>query len=233
MIRLVSIFTIVLSIVLFPPAVAAFISQNALPGETLYSVKRQLENGALLLASVHPVSRAWFGVVYSQRRFYESTSLIARGDSTQARQSLEELVSQTNQAASEIQNIQALALRQNLAQRLSSSINEYNKGLEIVKQQITPTSPTTQSRPSPSPESSRDSENTQDTHESTDLERELEEAQKELEEIQKELDRIQSKEQTDQEPDLGSLFLEIERVDLEGFGFTLEQSINLYEKALP
>ena len=60
MIRLLSIITLILSIVLFPPASLALISNNAVPGDSIYPIKRFLEDGIYAVASITPGTKAWF-----------------------------------------------------------------------------------------------------------------------------------------------------------------------------
>ncbi|MBI3485624.1 hypothetical protein HY025_01620 [Candidatus Daviesbacteria bacterium] len=57
MVKLLATFILILTIMLFPPATLAYISQNSLPGDRLYPVKRGLEDGVLWLASISLFSK--------------------------------------------------------------------------------------------------------------------------------------------------------------------------------
>lgn len=137
MIKVISLITVILFFILLPPAILALASQDALPGETLYPVKRSLENGILTIASMHPSSRAWFSLGYTNRRFSESKRLINRGEALQVKNSLNDLVTQTTQVAGEIQTIQNQEQKRQLIVELNKSINEYQQGLNQAKQQST------------------------------------------------------------------------------------------------
>ena len=69
MIRLLSILTIILAIILFPPATLAVLSNNAVPGDAAYPIKRTLEDVIYAAASINPTSKAWFSAARSDRRY--------------------------------------------------------------------------------------------------------------------------------------------------------------------
>jgi len=133
-IKFLSILSIILAIVLFPPATLALISNNSVPGETTYPIKRILEDGIVKLASITPVTRAWFSVERSNRRFDETTVLIAKGSSFS--KTLDELVDQTEVAANEVTKVDSPTQKQELLTKLSESIKKYDEGLVKVQQQI-------------------------------------------------------------------------------------------------
>ena len=54
MVRLLSTIVLILAIILFPPAVLALVSNNAVPGDSTYSIKRFLEDGIYTIASLNP-----------------------------------------------------------------------------------------------------------------------------------------------------------------------------------
>lgn len=142
--------TLVLIIVLFPPSVLALISNNAVPGDTTYPIKRKLEDGILLIVSVNPTTRAWFSANRSTRRFDEARILIAQGKQT-AGASLEELVSQTVVAAKEIDQISDPVQKEQLKQQLSQSIAQYSLGLNEIQKQIQSGQPEVVSQVTPLP----------------------------------------------------------------------------------
>ena len=125
----------ILLIVLFPPSVLALISNNAVPGDVTYPIKRKLEDGILLIVSMNPATRAWFSANRSTRRFDEARILIAQGKQT-AGASLEELVSQTAIAAKEIDQVSDPVKKEQLKQQLTQSIEQYNQGLNQIQKQV-------------------------------------------------------------------------------------------------
>lgn len=146
MVKLLSTIILILAIILFPPAALAFVSQNAIPGDSTYPIKRDLENVILKLASVNPVTQAWFSVNVSNRRFEESKALISQGK--QADTTLNELVDQTTIAAQEVNQVPDSSQKQKLNEDLNQSISNY---IVTLSQQETNTTyiaiPTTQSPP--------------------------------------------------------------------------------------
>ncbi len=134
MTKIISITVLVLMIVLFPPAALAFVSQNAIPGDNTYPVKRKLEDIILAIASVNPHTKAMFEVNLSDTRFSESRVLLTEGKD--ASPTLNELVTTANVAASQINQLSDPSQKQQLAAQLSESINKYEQELEQVKTQM-------------------------------------------------------------------------------------------------
>lgn len=134
MIRLLSILTIILAIILFPPAVLAVLSNNAVPGDGTYPIKRSLEDGIYAIASLNPTSKAWFSAARSDRRFKEFSTLLAQGKS--ASNTLNELVIQTDIAAEQIKKIDDPIRKQELISQLSNSIEKYDLGLQKVSEKF-------------------------------------------------------------------------------------------------
>ena len=130
MVKLLSSIVLILAIILFPPAVLALVSNNALPGDSTYPIKRLLEDGIYAVASLNPTSKAWFSAARSDRRFKEFSTLIAQGKS--ASNTLSELVIQTDIAAEEIKKVDDPVKKQQLIVQLSESINKYDQKLDEV-----------------------------------------------------------------------------------------------------
>lgn len=141
MIKLLSILSIILAIILFPPAVLAVLSNNAVPGDGTYPIKRSLEDGIFAIASLNPTSKAWFSAARSDRRFKELSTLLAQGKS--ASNTLNELVTQTEIAATQITQVTNINQKEKLIEQLSQSIIKYDEKL----QQVTPTQPLTTPKP--------------------------------------------------------------------------------------
>jgi len=153
MVKILSTIVLILVVLLFPPAVLAFVSQNAIPGDKTYPIKRGLEEVILKVASVNPTTQAWFSVNVSNRRFDESKALLLAGKD--ANMSLTDLVTSTKVAAAEINNLDTSKKTQ-LAADLSSSIDQYQTSLTAVQTQLSAqvalkTSPTTTYNYSPAP----------------------------------------------------------------------------------
>ena len=130
MTKLLSIISLILAIILFPPATLAVISNNAVPGDATYPIKRGLENVIFAAVSINPTTKAWFSQARSDRRFKELTVLITQGK--QSGETLNELVEQTQVAASQIAQVNDQAQKQKLIQQLSESIEKYDLGLQQV-----------------------------------------------------------------------------------------------------
>lgn len=137
MVKLLSILSIVLAIVLFPPAALAVISNNAVPGDVTYPIKRVLEDGIFAVASLNPVTKAWFAAARSDRRYKEVAVLLTSGKGVS--DTLNELVEQTQIAADQISQVSNETQKQQLVEQLTESIQKYDQGLEkLVPSQKTP-----------------------------------------------------------------------------------------------
>lgn len=148
--RILTILSLSLAVLLFPPAVLAIISQNAIPGDSTYLVKRKLEDGILLFASITPTTKAWFSIERSSRRYKEATTLLSHGDV--ASNTLNELVDQTTIAAKQISQVQNVAKKQELINQLSNSIKQYDQGLSNIQPSaISPIATTPTNPPTPVP----------------------------------------------------------------------------------
>ncbi len=141
MVKLLSTIILGLAVVVFPPATLAFISQNAVPGDSTYSIKRKLEEGILAVVSLNPTTKAWFSINVTSRRFAESKTLIERGQSAEI--TLAELATQTTQATQNIREVQDTGQKVKLATDLHSDIGKYIVELNQVQ--------TSQPAPLPAP----------------------------------------------------------------------------------
>lgn len=134
MFKLLSLLFLVLFILLTPPAVLAYISQDAVPGDITYPIKRKLEDGIVVLASVNPTTKAIFSVDRSGRRYKESSILLAKGQVPV--KTLSELVIQTKQASDEVSQVTNPNEKRRLQQELENSINKYIQGLTDAKKLV-------------------------------------------------------------------------------------------------
>lgn len=140
--KIIQTIALVLMIVLFIPAGLITISGNAVPGDLTYPLKRKLEDAVLFLASFNSYSKAYFAVAQSNRRYEETELLLKAG--TDSSKSLDELVTQTTQAADNIDRIRNSGNRARLFADLSDSIERYDQGLAQAQQQIVRTPVDTQ-----------------------------------------------------------------------------------------
>lgn len=115
-------------IVLLGPTAAVVASQDSIPGDRTYPIKRGLENVVIGLASVSPRGKAFFSKDFSKRRFKETIALAKQGKA--ATSSLPELVSQTQIASLDIQKISDTSVKKQYAKDLSKQIDEYQSGLD-------------------------------------------------------------------------------------------------------
>lgn len=195
MVRLLTIITIILSIVLFPPATLAVISNDAVPGDATYPIKRFLEDGIFTIASITPVTKAWFASARSDRRFQEITVLLNRGKSI--KETLSELVEQTQTASTQIDRVKDSSQKKQLINKLSTSIEKYDQGLKKVSQNKqplvlppapTPVSPPKQSQPQPTILPAQDQSVESPVYSSGPSQQEIEEARGRLEEIRRRME---------------------------------------------
>lgn len=147
MVRLLSIATLILVIVLSPPAVLAVVSNNAVPGDATYPIKRGMEDAIYAVASLNPVTKAWFAKARSDRRFKEITVLLTQGK--KASQTLDELVKQTQTAADQIDKVSDSTQKAKLISQLSDSISKYNEGLAQTSKTKPVTAPLVNTTPVP------------------------------------------------------------------------------------
>lgn len=183
--KIISIIVLVILIALFPPAVLAMISQNALPGDFRYPIKRKLEDGILLLASLNPTSRAWFAVSRSNTRFKEATGLLNKGQN--ASEVLTELILQTDSAFQELDQVSDIGQKSDLAGKLSDSITQYDKGLQTAQQNLQTKSETTAN--SKTTTQTVIQQNSQQTQIDS-VRKQLEELQRKLEEERRRLEQL-------------------------------------------
>lgn len=157
MAKLFSIASLILALVFFPPAVLAVVSNNAVPGDSTYPIKRGLEDVIYAVASLNPNTKALFAKARSDRRFQEVTVLLTQ--KKEAKKTLNELVEQTQIAANQISKVSDPVEKEKLINQLSGSITQYDTGLSQISQtgqipqtaQPTPGSPVSTSIPTSSP----------------------------------------------------------------------------------
>lgn len=151
MFKIIQTLALVIMIVLFPPAALITVSQGAVQGDATYPIKRWLEGQVLFLASFNPTTRALYAVAQANRRYEESAKLLSTGDD--AGSTLQELVTQSNVAAGDINNLSNANEKSKLIADLTNSIAKYDQGLAQAQEQISRNTQTRniQSTPTPQP----------------------------------------------------------------------------------
>lgn len=122
--------SLILAVVLFPPAALALISNNAVPGDRTYPIKRGLEDIIYSVASVTPTTKAWFSAARSDRRFEELSQLFSQGKSTS--NTLNELINQTQTTVLDSKNIANANQRRQLIFTLEDQVKKYEQGLQKI-----------------------------------------------------------------------------------------------------
>lgn len=145
--KLLGIISLILALVLFPPATLAVVSNNAIPGDTTYPIKRGLEDVIFAVASLNPATKAWFAAARSDRRFTEVSALVAQGK--KASETLNELVEQTQIAAIQIDKVSDPIQKEKLIKQLADSIYKYDVGLSQISTQKKETRPVAIAQPLP------------------------------------------------------------------------------------
>lgn len=133
MLGLLSKILAIVAIVLFVPTTLILASQNAVPGDSTYPVKRKMEDVITAVLSLNPVTKTYFKTDLSKRRFKEAVALLSRGDKNSTA-SLSELVSQTQSATSSINEISDAGFQKRFTDDLIKQIDDYNKSLSQIEQ---------------------------------------------------------------------------------------------------
>lgn len=131
--RKLSIASWALFIIITPLTFLGIIAQNTIPGEFLYAIKRTYEGGALLALSVFPSAKADYTTNLASTRFTEAEKLIVKKSDTQG---LTALVTQVQQAKQEIATVSNPKQKEELQQKLVTSITQYQQGLNVVAAQV-------------------------------------------------------------------------------------------------
>lgn len=115
---------------LLPITVLIFLSQDSIPGDLFYPVKRSLENVILAAASVSPATRAAFRTDLTEARFKEAQSLVLSKSNTSGLSTFIDEVQGTKQ---EVTNLTSDVERKKAEEKLISKIEEYQSGLSTLQ----------------------------------------------------------------------------------------------------
>ena len=120
-------------LVLTPLTFVGILSQNSIPGDLLYSIKRGYEGTALAFASLAPETKASYTTSLATVRFTEAEKLLLAKSDTQG---LATLVEQVQKAQDNVAAVQNSPQKEELEQKLIASIDTYQANLLKVQQQI-------------------------------------------------------------------------------------------------
>ena len=123
----------ILFLVLTPLTFIGILSQNSIPGDFLYSIKRGYEGTALAFASLAPETKASYTTSLATVRFTEAEKLLLAKSDTQG---LATLVEQVQTAQDNVAAVQNSPQKEELEQKLIASIDTYQANLLKVQQQI-------------------------------------------------------------------------------------------------
>lgn len=118
---------------LLPVTVLILLSQNTLPGDFFYPVKRGMENIVLVASAVSPSTKAAFRTDLTQRRFGEAQELLVSKADTSA---YNDFVVEVLDAKKEISKLSDPKEKAQKTKVLLSKIDEYQAQLTQVQNQI-------------------------------------------------------------------------------------------------
>lgn len=139
---------------LLPITVLILLSQNTIPGDFFYPVKRGMENIVLVASAVSPSTRAAFRTDLTQRRFDEASQILVSKADVSA---YYDFVTEVRQAKQDIETISDPKEKSAKSEALLAKIEQYQTQLTQVQSQIqqaevfqAPQIPSQNSQPLPS-----------------------------------------------------------------------------------
>lgn len=115
---------------LLPITVLIFLSQDSIPGDLFYPVKRSLENVILAAASVSPATRAAFRTDLTEARFKEAQSLVVSKSNASG---LSTFIDEVQSTQLEVTSLKNDTERGKAEEKLAVKIQEYQKGLSTLE----------------------------------------------------------------------------------------------------
>lgn len=117
-----------------PYTAIVIFSQNTVPGDTFYPMKRAVESMILAAASLNPGTKALFHVDLADRRFSEAERLlIAKADAS----SLKDFLDEVHNSQDAITTLDDPGEKEELKNELLGKIDEYQTRLRQVKEKTT------------------------------------------------------------------------------------------------
>ncbi len=121
-----------------PITVLILLSQNSLPGDFFYPVKRGMEGAILAGASLNPTTKALFSSNLADTRFTEANKLLlTRADTG----SLTDFVDEVASTQQQINALTDLTQKAQMQQQLDTKINQYQTELRQTQVQLTGQNP--------------------------------------------------------------------------------------------
>ncbi len=128
--KFLSVGTWIILFALAPLTVLIFLSQDSIPGDTFYPVKRGMENVILAAASVNPVTRAAFSTDLTTARFKEAQSLVISKSNASG---LATFIDDVQSVQLEVANLKDDTQRTKAEEKLISKLEEYQTGLSTLE----------------------------------------------------------------------------------------------------
>lgn len=151
--KILNYFSFALLGILAIPTAAILISWNALPGERLYTIKRNLEKIALVVADTNFKTEAGLRSRLVKRRFDEATTLLNRSSAlglTELTAEIESAKKEIVKQAQEEKKEKEEEIVEEEAGKLIAQLQKYDQKLEEKKQAL-PTRPTSPTAPTTAP----------------------------------------------------------------------------------
>lgn len=114
---------------LLPVTVLIFLSQDSIPGDLFYPVKRSLENVILAAASVNPATRAAFRTDLTETRFKEAQGLVVSKSNVSG---LSTFIDEVQSTQLEVTNLKDDTQRIKAEEKLIDKLEEYQNGLSAL-----------------------------------------------------------------------------------------------------
>jgi hypothetical protein len=133
---------------LLPLTILIFLSQDSIPGDLFYPVKRSLENVVLAAASVNPATRAAFRTDLTETRFQEAQNLVVSKSNASGLTTFIDEVQSTKQ---EVVSLKNDTEREKAEEKLAVKIQEYQNGLSTLEAKTEQTIIAYQFQTSPTP----------------------------------------------------------------------------------
>jgi Skp family chaperone for outer membrane proteins len=128
--KLLDLATWIILFALLPITVLIFLSQNSIPGDFFYPVKRGMEDIILQVASVSPVARAAFKTNLTEARFNEAQSLVISKSNASG---LSSFVDEIKSTQVEVANLKNDKERKKAEEKLLTKIDQYQNGLSNLQ----------------------------------------------------------------------------------------------------
>lgn len=115
---------------LLPITILIFLSQDSIPGDFFYPVKRGMENAILVAASVNPATRAAFRTDLTETRFKEAQSLVISKSNASG---LTTFIDEVQDTQLEVASLKSDIERGKAEEKLLAKIDQYQNGLSTLQ----------------------------------------------------------------------------------------------------